>query len=153
MGSLKDAYEILSDLWDRLRGGQKSKKANLADDLEAIATLLDEAIAKFEKNQIPRREGHELAEIINNAEKLAKHFEEADPKLPHIFEEQLPKVDRLMRKADVFYEEYPQYVIRSVDPPIPPYLSSIVQEACKEMERSAGDLSGPRKKIQETVIA
>ena len=149
MGAGSDIFKILLELWDRVRKEQKCKEANLADDLEAIAILLDKAREKFEKNQIPRREGHELAEIINNAEKLAKHFEEADPKLPHIFEEQLPKVDRLMRKADVFYEEYPQYVIRSVDPPIPPYLSSIVQEACKEMERSAGDLSGLAKKYRK----
>jgi len=102
---------------------------------------LDEARAKFEVDQIPRREGHGLLILINNANKIAEHFKPADPELSDVFEQQLPKVGQLMRTADVFYEqESLQYGLCNQSE-VPPIGISVVHEACKEMERAAGKLS------------
>ena len=148
MGNVKDAYDILSDLYDRLRGGKQSKKTNLAKDMAAIAMLIDEAREKFEAGEIPRREGHELASLINHAEQLAEYFKPTDPQLSDIFEKQLTNVGQLMHDADVFYEERPHYVLSS-ESTYPPYGTSIVQKACKEMQRTAGRLSAQARKYRQ----
>jgi len=70
MGNVKETYDILTDLWDRLLGGQKIKRKELADDLGAIASLLDQAREEFTNARIPRREGvwckysNELYDIV-----------------------------------------------------------------------------------------
>ena len=53
MGSVKDTYEVVADVLDRIRGGTLRRKLSLSEYLEEIASLLREVRLKFEKREVP----------------------------------------------------------------------------------------------------
>jgi hypothetical protein len=153
MGTTKDTYDILSDLWDRLRGGPRRKRLHLSQDLGAIAALLDAACSELQGKRVPRREAKELATVINHAKILAVEFKQDFPDLAVAFAEHLPKVGRLLRDADFFIDERPRYRLHATydtrSPTFPVHAERAIREACEEMQRAAGTLSAYSRRFQQ----
>ena len=98
-------YKILADLWDRKRRRERLQKERLSDYLYAIVRLLDDAQEKFQRWQVPTREGNELALLFSFAEQLAVEFKDEHKELVEIFERQIPNVRCLMNQMDMFIRE------------------------------------------------
>lgn len=151
MGTIMDAYKIVTDLKDRSNNKTEKKRLKLADYLTGIASILDAARDKLKREEIPRREGKELAILINHAEQLVNDLKDETAELKEVFETQLPKVGELLSNADVFIEWKSRYELREdaeVFTPYSPYRATVIEEACKEMQRAAGVLSGYARKFQ-----
>ncbi|MGK7957195.1 MAG: hypothetical protein AB4063_18385 [Crocosphaera sp.] len=145
MTEYKDFYEILTDLWDRLGSGEKLKRSNLAKYLSGITELLDACCGKLREKLVPRRESKELAKLINFAHPLADALEAPVPGLSKVFREKLPRVAELMINADLFLDNKHKYYLKQHfdvdDPEFPNYAKHIIEEACEEIERVAGEIS------------
>jgi hypothetical protein len=153
MGWVKDCYEILAGLWDRLSAEPRRKKLNLSEDLGAIASLLDAAREKFERKQVPRREAKELAILVNHADQLASAFKKQPRELVEVFEKQLPRIGALMRDADYFIDGRPRYSLQPAkdtdDPAFHFHAEDVIRQACEEMQRAAGIISAYSRKYQQ----
>jgi hypothetical protein len=144
MGAVKDGYDIIFDLWDRITGQKKKKKRHLSDDLSAIASLLDDVKIKLKQREIPRREAKELGGLIYNAYKLATPFKKEYPELADVFDIQLKKIGVEMQIADYFIEEELRDDRLSDDKRnllLSFGAQNQIDEACKELERAAGVIS------------
>jgi hypothetical protein len=144
MGVLKDGYDIIFDIWDRITGQKRKKKRQLSEDLSAIASLLDGVKAKLKQREIPRREAKELKGLINNANALSTPFKKEYPELATVFDVQLEKIGSDMQIADYFIEEELRDDRLSDDKKnlkLSFGAQSQIDEACKELERAAGVIS------------
>jgi hypothetical protein len=152
VGVVKDTYDILLDLRDRLTGQSRRNQLILSKHLEAIASLLDAAGTKLKNREVPRREAKELATLINLAEELAAASKREHSDIAYIFNEQLPKIGRLMRDADFFIDERSRYRLHDSydkkDPKFPLLAKKAIYLACEEMERAAGTISAYRRKYE-----
>ena len=152
MGTVKDTYDVLLDLHDRLTGQKRRKQLILSKHLAAIATLLDAACKKLKNREVPRREAKELATLINLADELAAAAKREHSDIAYIFNEQLPRIGRLMRDADFFIDERSRYRLHDSydknDPMFPLLAKASIHHACEEMERAAGIISAYRLKYE-----
>lgn len=153
MGEVKDTYDILRDLYDWITRGKRRKKLDFSKALKAIASLLDAAREKLDKKQVPRRESYELVELINHADALAAAFKEEHEALAGLFEQQLPKIGRLMRDADFFIDKRKRYSLHSSfdtkSPEFTFFAEPAIRKACEEMERAAGTISAYSLKYEQ----
>jgi hypothetical protein len=155
MGTAKDAYEIVADVWDRINGAPRRRTQSLADYLEQIASLLGHVRSKFEKHEVPREEAKKLALLISDAHILAAAFKKHDQELAKVFDKQLPHIGLLMRDADLFIDKRPRYYLHeSFDvesPRFPSWAEQKINEACEELQRAAGVLSAYAFKFAQQV--
>jgi hypothetical protein len=146
MGIAKDPYDIVADIWDRIIGARTRTKSSLAEYLQEMASLLKEVKSKFEKREVPSGEAKTLALLINDADKLASVFKKKSPELAKVFDDQLPRVAEQMCHADFFIDKKARYYLHeSFDtdsPMFPTWAEARIAQACKELERAAGTLSG-----------
>lgn len=151
MGTVKDVYEILFDIGDRIKGSKNIKRKNLAEYLSAIIYVMGKCRESFIENQIPLRESKELAKLINHADQLATMFKAELPGLAELFDERLPRIGRLMRDADFFIDERPRLKLHhafDVDSPqFPIFAKDKINETCEEMARIEGELSAYKFKF------
>ncbi|MEJ7676770.1 MAG: hypothetical protein WKG06_02595 [Segetibacter sp.] len=53
MRAIKDFYDIVTDVWDRVKSEKQKKKRHLSDYLDAISELLDKIAEKLKKERNP----------------------------------------------------------------------------------------------------
>jgi hypothetical protein len=89
-------------------------KRELGRSLLSIAELLEKAGKKLDERKIPKKESREILYLINFARKYSDRIKGERPDLAYIFEEAIPQVGHLLRRADFFIDKKAHSSIESL---------------------------------------
>ena len=157
MGTIKDVSDLLEKLIDRINGRKKQKLSDLSELLGAISELLDDTRDKFLKRELPRKEAHALAILINNAEKILSHFNEELNEVEEVFKNDLNNIGTLLRDVDFFIDQKPRlklhdfYKDKTNNASFPKFAAKKIDLACEEMERIIGKLNAHKITIKHVL--
>ena len=110
---IKEVTKAVEGILEFLRGTEN--KRELGRSLWSISELLERAGKKLDERQIPKKESREILYLLKFARKHSDRIKGELPDLAYIFEEAIPEVGRLLRRADFFIDpKYPHSSIESL---------------------------------------